>query len=165
MKKELFVCERTLLTDLCCAFLCTHGNACCGHRVTCFFCCQMQWRKAAGLRATCATHTLSDWCLVVLFVSVRTLAGKSEALLIHSCSHRARCCARVFPCSCSFSLCCRDRPLLWSPNCSGSHTFHSNFRNPLSSHVVVWCLLLFLRLGFDFAVLAPRQLLSSPTVR
>lgn len=105
VKKELFVCERTLLTDLGCAFLCTHGNAYCGDGVTCFFFfCQMQRRKAAGLRATCATHTLSDWCLVVLFVSVRTLVGKSEALLIHSCSHRERCCARVFPRTCRFSV-------------------------------------------------------------
>lgn len=128
------------------------------------FFCQMQRRKAAGLRATCATHTLSDWCLVVLFVSVRTLVGKSEALLIHSHSHRERDAVHVFFHAVVDSLCCRDCPLLWSPNCSGSHTFYSNFRNPLSSHVVVWCLLLFLKLGFDFTVLAPRQLLSSPTV-
>lgn len=37
VKKELFVCERTLLTDLCCAFLCTHGNTYRGDGVTCFF--------------------------------------------------------------------------------------------------------------------------------
>lgn len=99
MKKELFVCERTLLTDLCCAFLCTHSNAYC-EDVLFFARCSREKQQDWGLLVR-RTHWVTGvwWSSLCLWE-----AGKSEALLIHSCSHRERCRARVFPCSCRFSV-------------------------------------------------------------